>query len=55
MKYPKHEIVIIKNSLFNNSTPASNLLEKESHIEVVFVMMADVTTGVAMTEIERKT
>ncbi|TYK20937.1 ty3-gypsy retrotransposon protein [Cucumis melo var. makuwa] len=38
---PKGGIIIRDNHLFNNSTPASNLSDKESHLEVVFVMMRD--------------
>ncbi|KAA0066531.1 retrotransposon gag protein [Cucumis melo var. makuwa] len=36
---PKGGIIIRDNPLFNNSTPASNLSYKESHLEVVSVMM----------------
>ncbi|KAA0055462.1 retrotransposon gag protein [Cucumis melo var. makuwa] len=36
---PKCGIIIRDNPLFNNSTPASNLSDKESHLEVVSVMM----------------
>ncbi|KAA0038406.1 ty3-gypsy retrotransposon protein [Cucumis melo var. makuwa] len=50
----KGGIIIRENPLFNNSTPASNLLDKESHLEVVSVMMADMTTEATMVEIERK-
>ncbi|TYJ98314.1 ty3-gypsy retrotransposon protein [Cucumis melo var. makuwa] len=51
---PKGGITIIENPLFNNSTPASNLSDKESHLEVVSVMMAAVTAETTMTEMERK-
>ncbi|TYK23888.1 ty3-gypsy retrotransposon protein [Cucumis melo var. makuwa] len=34
--------------------PASNLSDKESHLEVVSVMMADVTAKAAMAEMKRK-
>ncbi|TYJ96889.1 ty3-gypsy retrotransposon protein [Cucumis melo var. makuwa] len=51
---PKGGIIIRENPLFNNSTPASNLSDKESHFEVVSVMMADVTSEAAMAEIKRK-
>ncbi|KAA0067434.1 ty3-gypsy retrotransposon protein [Cucumis melo var. makuwa] len=50
----KGGIIIRKNSLFNNSMPASNLSKKESHLEVVFIIMADVTDEAAMPEMERK-
>ncbi|KAA0037644.1 ty3-gypsy retrotransposon protein [Cucumis melo var. makuwa] len=43
-----------KNLLFNNSTPASNLSNKESHLEVVSVMMANMTVEAAMAKMERK-
>ena len=51
---PKGGIIIRENPLFNNSTPASNLSDKESHLEVVSVMMVDVTAEATMAEMERK-
>ncbi|KAA0066644.1 ty3-gypsy retrotransposon protein [Cucumis melo var. makuwa] len=51
---PKGGIIIKDNPLFNNSTSASNLSDKESHLEVVSVMMADVTAEATMAEMERK-
>ncbi|KAA0031636.1 ty3-gypsy retrotransposon protein [Cucumis melo var. makuwa] len=39
IEYPKGGIIIKYNPLLNNSMPASNLSDKESHLEVVFVMM----------------
>ncbi|TYK04575.1 ty3-gypsy retrotransposon protein [Cucumis melo var. makuwa] len=51
---PKGGIIIRDNPLFNNSTPASNLSDKESHLEVVSVMMVDVTAEATMAEMERK-
>ncbi|KAA0040518.1 ty3-gypsy retrotransposon protein [Cucumis melo var. makuwa] len=51
---PKGRIIIRDNPLFNNSTPASNLSDKESHLEVVSVMMVDVTTEATMVEMEKK-
>ncbi|KAA0064819.1 retrotransposon gag protein [Cucumis melo var. makuwa] len=51
---PKGGIIIRDNSLFNNSMPASNLSDKESHLEVVSVMMVDVTAEATMAEMERK-
>ncbi|KAA0040809.1 ty3-gypsy retrotransposon protein [Cucumis melo var. makuwa] len=47
-------IIIRDNPLFNNFTPASNLSDKESHLEVVSVMMVDVTAEATMAEMERK-
>ncbi|KAA0056633.1 retrotransposon gag protein [Cucumis melo var. makuwa] len=43
MESPKGKIIIRENPLLDNSTPASDLSEKESHLEVVSVMMVDVT------------
>ncbi|KAA0041745.1 ty3-gypsy retrotransposon protein [Cucumis melo var. makuwa] len=40
--------------LFNNYMLAFDLLEKESHLEVVSVMMADEIVEAAMVEMERK-
>ncbi|KAA0057875.1 retrotransposon gag protein [Cucumis melo var. makuwa] len=51
---PKGRIIIRDNPLFNNSTPASNLSDKKSHLEVVSVMMVDVTAEATMAEIEKK-
>ncbi|KAA0033935.1 ty3-gypsy retrotransposon protein [Cucumis melo var. makuwa] len=51
---PKGGIIIRDNPLFNNSTPASNLSDKASHLEVVSVMMVDVTAEATVTEMERK-
>ncbi|KAA0066936.1 ty3-gypsy retrotransposon protein [Cucumis melo var. makuwa] len=50
----KGGIFIRDNPLFNNSTPASNLSDKESHLEVVSVMMVDVTAEATVAEMERK-
>ncbi|KAA0033078.1 ty3-gypsy retrotransposon protein [Cucumis melo var. makuwa] len=44
-------IIIRENPLSDNFTPASDILEKEPHLEVVSIMMADVTPEAAM---ERK-
>ena len=54
MEFSKDGIIIRENTLFVDSTPASDLLEKESHLEVVFVMMTNITVEAAMAEIERK-
>ncbi|KAA0043365.1 ty3-gypsy retrotransposon protein [Cucumis melo var. makuwa] len=54
MKSPKGEIIIRVKPSFDNSTSASDLSEKESLLEVVSVMMADVTVKAAMEEMERK-
>ncbi|KAA0062572.1 ty3-gypsy retrotransposon protein [Cucumis melo var. makuwa] len=47
-------IIIKENPLFDDSTPASNLLEQESYLKVVSVIMADVTAKVAVAEMKRK-
>ncbi|KAA0056741.1 ty3-gypsy retrotransposon protein [Cucumis melo var. makuwa] len=54
IKSPKGGIIIRDNPLFDNSTPASNLSEKKSHLEVVSVMMVDVIAEATMAEMERK-
>ncbi|TYK00057.1 ty3-gypsy retrotransposon protein [Cucumis melo var. makuwa] len=54
MESPKGEIIIRVKPSFDNSTPASDLSKKESLLEVVSVMMADVTVKAAMEEMERK-
>ncbi|KAA0041524.1 ty3-gypsy retrotransposon protein [Cucumis melo var. makuwa] len=51
---PKGRIIIRENPLFNNSMPLSNLSDKESHLEVVSVMMANVTVETIMADMERK-
>ncbi|KAA0067627.1 ty3-gypsy retrotransposon protein [Cucumis melo var. makuwa] len=50
----RNMIIIRENPLFNNSTPSSNLLNKESHLQVVSIMMAYVTVEAIMVEMERK-
>ncbi|TYK23197.1 ty3-gypsy retrotransposon protein [Cucumis melo var. makuwa] len=54
MESLKGGIIIRENFLFDNSTSTSDLSEKESYLEVVSVMIADVTPEVAMVEMERK-
>ncbi|KAA0066688.1 ty3-gypsy retrotransposon protein [Cucumis melo var. makuwa] len=51
---PKGGIIIRDNPLFNNSTPTSNLSDKQSHLDVVSLMMVDVTVEATMVEMERK-
>ncbi|KAA0066866.1 ty3-gypsy retrotransposon protein [Cucumis melo var. makuwa] len=51
---PKGRIIIRENPLFNNPTPTSNLSDKESHLEVVSVMMEDVTAKATMAKMEKK-
>ncbi|TYK04313.1 ty3-gypsy retrotransposon protein [Cucumis melo var. makuwa] len=54
VKSLKGGIIIRENPFFDNSTPVSDLSEKEPNLEIVFVMMANVTTEAAVTYIERK-
>ncbi|KAA0058360.1 ty3-gypsy retrotransposon protein [Cucumis melo var. makuwa] len=54
MESPKCGIIIKENPLFENSTPSFDLLEKESHLEIVSIMITDVTSKATMTEMERK-
>ncbi|KAA0038969.1 ty3-gypsy retrotransposon protein [Cucumis melo var. makuwa] len=54
MESPKDRIFIRENPLFDNSTPTFDLLEKESYLELLSIMMADVTAEAAMIEKERK-
>ncbi|KAA0054701.1 ty3-gypsy retrotransposon protein [Cucumis melo var. makuwa] len=54
MESPKGGITIKENPLFDKSTHASDPSEQESHLEVVSVMMVDVTAEATMTEMERK-
>ncbi|KAA0068179.1 retrotransposon gag protein [Cucumis melo var. makuwa] len=54
MESSKGGIILKENHLLNNFTSASDLFEKESHFEVLSVMMADVTVEAAMTEMKRK-
>ncbi|TYK26935.1 retrotransposon gag protein [Cucumis melo var. makuwa] len=51
MESSKSEIVI---SLFDNSTLSFDLLGKESHLEVVSVMMTNVTTETTMVKLKSK-
>ncbi|KAA0026179.1 ty3-gypsy retrotransposon protein [Cucumis melo var. makuwa] len=51
---PKGGIIIRDNLLFNNSTPASSLSDKESHLEVEYVMMIDMTVEETMAKMEKK-
>ncbi|TYK13545.1 retrotransposon gag protein [Cucumis melo var. makuwa] len=48
MESPKGRIIIKENPLFDNYTPASDLSDKESYLEVVSVIKADVTVEAAM-------
>ncbi|KAA0051455.1 ty3-gypsy retrotransposon protein [Cucumis melo var. makuwa] len=54
MESPKAEIVIKKNSLYDNSDFASSKSKKKAHPDVMSIMMADITAKVAMAEMERK-
>ncbi|TYK26751.1 retrotransposon gag protein [Cucumis melo var. makuwa] len=54
MESPKARIVIKENPLYDNSDSASSKSKKEAYLDVMFVMMADITVEAAMTEMERK-
>ncbi|TYK09452.1 ty3-gypsy retrotransposon protein [Cucumis melo var. makuwa] len=54
MESPKAGIVLKENPLYDNSDSASSKLKKEAHLDVMSVMMADITTKAAMAEMERK-
>ncbi|TYK00095.1 retrotransposon gag protein [Cucumis melo var. makuwa] len=54
MECLKGRIIIRENPLFEKSTHVSDPSEQESYLEVVFIMMADVTAEAAMAEMERK-
>ncbi|KAA0062459.1 ty3-gypsy retrotransposon protein [Cucumis melo var. makuwa] len=50
----KGRIIIRDNPLFNNYTPTSNLSDKNSHLEVMSVMMVDATVEATVAEMDRK-
>ncbi|TYK05028.1 ty3-gypsy retrotransposon protein [Cucumis melo var. makuwa] len=54
MESPKAEIVIKKNSLYDNSDSTSRKSKKEVHLGVMSVMMANVTVETAIVKMERK-
>ncbi|KAA0058183.1 ty3-gypsy retrotransposon protein [Cucumis melo var. makuwa] len=54
IKSPKGGSIIRETPLFNNSMPTSNLSDKESHVEVMSVMMTDVIAEATVVEMERK-
>ncbi|KAA0046723.1 ty3-gypsy retrotransposon protein [Cucumis melo var. makuwa] len=54
MESSKAGIVIKKNPLYDNSDSASSKSKMKAHLNVMSVMMADVTTEVAMAKMERK-
>ncbi|KAA0059742.1 ty3-gypsy retrotransposon protein [Cucumis melo var. makuwa] len=54
MESPKAGIVLKENPLYDNSDSASSKLKKKAHLDVMSVMMADITTKAAMAEMERK-
>ncbi|KAA0067521.1 ty3-gypsy retrotransposon protein [Cucumis melo var. makuwa] len=54
MEFPKARIVIKENPLYDNSDFASSKSNKKTHLDVMSVMMADVTTETAIAEMERK-
>ncbi|KAA0064130.1 ty3-gypsy retrotransposon protein [Cucumis melo var. makuwa] len=54
MEFPKAEIVLKENPLYDNSDSAYSKSKKEAHPDVMSVMMADITAEAAMAEIQRK-
>ena len=54
MESPKGMIIIRENPLFDNSIPASDLSKQKSDLEVVSIMMTDVTVEVAKAKMEMK-
>ena len=54
MKSPKAGIVMKKNPLYDNFYSASSKLNRETHHDVMSVMMADVMVKVSMVKMERK-
>ncbi|TYK08171.1 ty3-gypsy retrotransposon protein [Cucumis melo var. makuwa] len=54
MDSPKAEIVLKENPLYDNSDSASSKSKKETHPDVMSVMMADITVEAAIAEMERK-
>ena len=54
MKSSKDRIIIKENPLFDEFNLASNLSRKESHLEIMSVIMAEVTVEAAMAEMEKK-
>ncbi|KAA0068122.1 ty3-gypsy retrotransposon protein [Cucumis melo var. makuwa] len=54
MDSSKGRVVIREDPLFNNFASTFDPSKKESHLEVVFVMITNVTAEVAMTKMEGK-
>ncbi|TYJ98784.1 ty3-gypsy retrotransposon protein [Cucumis melo var. makuwa] len=54
MESSKAGIFIKENPLYDNSDSASSKLKKEAHLDVMSVMMAEITTEAVMAEMERK-
>ena len=54
MESLKAEIFMKKNYLYDNSDSASSKSKKEAHLDVMSIMMANMTSEVAMVEMERK-
>ncbi|KAA0040508.1 ty3-gypsy retrotransposon protein [Cucumis melo var. makuwa] len=55
MESPKAGIVIKENPLYDNSDSASSKLKKEAHPVVMSIMMAYITTEVAMMQTHETT
>ncbi|KAA0042989.1 ty3-gypsy retrotransposon protein [Cucumis melo var. makuwa] len=54
MLSPKAGIFIKENPLYDNFDSAFSKLKKEAHLDVMSVMMVDITAEAAMTKMERK-
>ncbi|KAA0058331.1 retrotransposon gag protein [Cucumis melo var. makuwa] len=54
MESLKGGIVVKENSLYDNSNSASSRLKRETHPNVMFVMMVNVTVEAVMEEMEGK-
>ncbi|TYK15326.1 retrotransposon gag protein [Cucumis melo var. makuwa] len=54
MESSKAGIVIKENPLYENSDSASNKSKKETHPDVMFIIMADIMVKAVMAEMERK-
>ena len=54
MESSKGGTIIKENPLFDNSASTSDQSKKESHADVMFIMMADVIAKAAMVKMDRK-
>ena len=54
MDYPKPGIVIKESPLYDNSDSTASRSKRETNLDVMFVIMADVTAEATMEKMERK-